>query len=233
MDRPSTLAGAPEVGKQQAEQRTDMILGLKNEQGGGDVPIRFRRPALRIAKLSKGCLCKRGKRAGHERGTGSSQLIHAEKGSRPLGTPVGAGRYGWKGAVGGGVGAPARSAWARSPAAGIESKDAVAPLSPPNRAAATCGGAKGKKPKRDIERHLRGLHLQWPPAAFSRVVCFANSSGSSRLGMETLVPLQSVLEQCLLPNHYVPASAQEELVQICLGECAVSGLSVLAVLARR
>ena len=48
------------------------------------------------------------------------------------------------------------------------------------------------------------------------------------LPFHALVHFRWVLEQCLSPNRYVPASAQEALLQIFLGERAATDMSVLA-----
>ena len=70
--------------------------------------------------------------------------------------------------------------------------------------------------------------LPWMVDAFLRPKpCWCRRS-VRRLPTHTLVHFRWVLERCLTPRSYVPASAQEALLQVFLSERVASDLSVLA-----
>ena len=65
------------------------------------------------------------------------------------------------------------------------------------------------------------------PAAEALLVPSLREAGTA-LPTHTLVHFRWVLERCLTPHSYVPASAQEALLQVFLSERVASDLSVLA-----
>ena len=73
--------------------------------------------------------------------------------------------------------------------------------------------------------------LPWVVDAFLRSKpCWLPSlcEAGTALPTHTLVHFRWVLERCLTPHSYVPASAQEALLQVFLSERVASDLSVLA-----